>query len=182
MANYVGYCITPRVSSDHIAKVTAPSGGLKPGQLVFVESLDTGIAGNYEVFAATQPATAGLGGTNLAMVINGGFETLSDGRRPAGQPDYTQYTYAEGETVPVVFLDRHLTFLVSVDSVSGGTSAAPATDIGKFIIPANGTYVGAVSDDPSGIGNYLKIVGTYYLPLGGNYGGNFANVYVCVAQ
>jgi hypothetical protein len=182
MANYVGYCITPRVCSEHIAKVTAPSGGLKPGQLVFVEELDSNIAGNYEVFVATQPATAGLGSKHLAMVINGGFETLADGRRPAGQPDYTQYTYAEGENVPVVFLDPHLTFLVSVDSVSGGTSAAPASDIGKFIIPANGTYTGAVDASNSGVGNSLKIVGTYYLPLGGNYGGNFANVYVAVAQ
>lgn len=182
MANYVGYPITPRICSEHIAKVTAPVGGLVAGQVVFVESLDTNIAGNYEVFAATEPATAGLGGTHLAMVINGGFETLSDGRRPAGQPDYTQYSYAAGETVPVVFLDPHLTFLVSVDSVSGGTSANPAADIGKFIIPADGTYTAAVAASNSGIGNSLKIVGTYYLPLGGNYGGDFVQVYVGVAQ
>lgn len=182
MANYVGYCITPRVCSEHIAKVTAPAGGLVAGQVVYVEELDATIPGNYEVFVATKPATAGLASRHLAMVINGGFETLSDGRRPAGQPDYTQYTYAEGENVPVVFLDEHLTFLVSPDSVSGGTSASPASDIGKFIIPANGTYTAAVNASNSGVGNSLKIVGTYYLPLGGNFGGNFAQVYVCVAQ
>ena len=182
MANYIGYCTTPRLASEHIAKVTVPAGGLTAGQLVLVESLNSDIAGNYEVFTATQPTTAALGSTHLAMVVNGGFETLSDGRRPAGQPDYSQYTYAAGETAPVVFLDPHLTFLVSQDVVTGGTAGTPASDIGKFIIPANATTAGAVSASNSSVGCSLKIVGTKYLPLGGNYGANFANVYVCVAQ
>lgn len=182
MANYIGYCVTPKLGSRHIAKVTVPAGGLTAGQLVLVEDLNSDIAGNYEVFTATQPTTAALGSTHLAMVINGGFETLSDGRRPAGQPDYTQYSYAAGDTATVVFLDPHLKFIVSPDVVTGGTAGTPASDIGKFIIPANATNAGAVNASNSSVGCSLKIVGVTYVPLGGNYGANFAAVYVCVAQ
>lgn len=181
MAHYIGKCITPVVGSRHIANVLVPAGGLTAGQLVFCDNLAT-IDGNREVYVATQPATAGLGGTHLAMVVNGGLETLADGRRPAGQPDYTQYTFAEGDIATVVFLDAHLIFHVSPDVVTGGTAGNPTADIGKYIIPANGTNAGAVNASNTSVGNSLKIVGTANFPLGGLFGGQFATVYVCIAQ
>jgi hypothetical protein len=186
MANYVGYCTTNNLSSTHIAKVSVPSGGLYAGQLVLLNSLDSSISKNYEVYSATQPATSNLAQTHFAMIQNGGFETLSDGRRPSGQPDYTQYTYLQYETAPVVFLDAHLTFEVGCTTVSGGTSNDYSSDIGKYIIPADGTYVGAVSASNTGVGNSLKIVAVKYLPVGGNFGGtlsaNMVQTYVCIAQ
>lgn len=181
MANYIGNCITPRVSSEHIAKVRVPAGGLTAGALVFCEKLDAGIAGNLEVYEATKPLTANLGSKHLAMVVCGGFETLADGRRPAGQPDYTQYTYAEGEIADVVFLDAHLFFEVATSAVTGG-DATPANDIGKYIIAANGTFAGAVNAANTGAGCSLKILAVRNFPVGGLYGGQFVTTYVCVAQ
>ena len=182
MANNIGYCTTNKLSSTHIAKVLVPSGGLVAGNIVVLDSLASSIANNFEVYAAGQPATAGLGGTHFAMIQNGGIETLPDGRRPDGQPDYTQYTYNAGDVVTAVFLDPHLTFEVGVSTVSGGTTATPSSDIGKFIIPADGSYVGAVDASNSGVGNSLKIVAVKYLPLGGNFGLEYAPTYVCIAQ
>lgn len=181
MANYIGNCITPRVSSDHIAKVRVPAGGLTAGSLVFCEKLDTGIAGNLEVYEATKPLTANLGSKHLAMVVCGGFETLADGRRPAGQPDYTQYTYAEGEIADVVFVDPHLFFEIGVGDVTGG-DATPANDVGKYIVPANNTFAGAVQATNANIGCSLKILAVRNFPVGGLYGGQFVTTYVCVAQ
>lgn len=182
MANNIGYCTTNKLSSTHIAKVLVPTGGLVAGNIVALESLASSIPNNFEVYTAGQPATDGLAGTHFAMIQNGGIETLADGRRPDGQPDYTQYTYKEGDVVTAVFLDPHLTFEVGVSTVSGGTTATPSSDIGKFIIPANGTYVGAVDASNSGVGNSLKIVAVKYLPLGGNFGLEYAPTYVCIAQ
>lgn len=181
MANYIGNCITPKLGSRHIAKVLVPTGGLKAGQLVICDTINTTIAGNFEVYTATQPTTAALGTKHLAIVINGGVETLSDGRRPAGQPDFTKYEYAAGEIADVVFIDSHLTFVVGTDSVSGGSETA-SSDIGKYIIPANNTNVGAVNASATSIGCPLKIQAIYNYPLGGLYGGQFATAYVCTAE
>ena len=49
MANYIGQCITPRVSSDHIAKVKVPVGGLNAGEVVVCDTLDNTISRNLEV-------------------------------------------------------------------------------------------------------------------------------------
>lgn len=178
MANYIGQCITPKVSSDHIAKVTVPVGGLHAGQVVIADTLDNTIAGNIEVFTATQPATANLGSNFVAMVINDGFETLSDGRRPDGQPNYYQYEFKAGETAPVVFLDRHLVFNIGAESITGGTAT-----VGQFLYPVDGSNtLTAGAAIPEGTAKGLKVIATYNTPVGGNFGGGFATSYICVAQ
>lgn len=182
MATNIGYCTTNKLSSEHIAKVLIPSGGLVAGNIVVLDSLASSIANNFEVYTAGKPATAGLAGTHFAMIQNGGIETLADGRRPDGQPDYTKYTYGAGDVVTAVFLDPHLTFEVGVGTVTNGTSATPSSDIGKFIVPADDTYVGDVAASNSGIGMSLKIVAVKYLPLGGFLGLEYAPTYVCIAQ
>lgn len=181
MANYISQCITPRVSSDHISKVTVPTGGLRAGQVVIADTLDNTIAGNYEVYTATQPATANLGSNFVAIVVNDGFETLEDGRRPAGQPNYYQYSFKAGETAPVIFLDRHLVFNIGADALDSGTASTAA--VGKFLYPVNGSNNLTVGDSiPAGTACGLKIIATYNTPIGGQYGGGFATSYICVAQ
>lgn len=181
MANYIGQCITPRVASEHIAKITVPAGGLNAGQVVVADTLDNTINGNIEVYSATKPATANLGSNFVAIVLNDGFETLSDGRRPAGQPNYYQYQYNEGDTAPVMFLDRHLVFNIGYDSLDSATASTAA--VGQFLYPVNGSNnltVGA--SIPAGTACGLKIVATYNTPIGGQFGGGFATSFICVAQ
>ena len=96
MANYLCRVTNPRVPDYLVIKVSVPSGQtLNAGDVVPVMTLDDTIPNNYQVFTGIQPATNNLG-VRMALIINDGFETLPDGRRPAGQPDYTQYTYSEG--------------------------------------------------------------------------------------
>lgn len=181
MANYIGQCITPKVATDHISKVTVPAGGLYAGQVVVADTLDNTIAGNIEVFTATKPATANLGSEFVAIVVNDGFETLSDGRRPAGQPNYYQYTFVEGDTATIIYLDRHLKFNIGYDSIDPATVAN--AKVGKFLYPVNGSNNLTVGDSiPAGTASGLKILATYNTPVGGQFGGGFATSFICVAQ
>ena len=113
MPNYLCCAANPRVPDYLIIKVAVPTGEtMKAGDVFPVTALDTDIDNNYQVFAGTEPATATLG-NRMAIVINDGFETLEDGRRPAGQPDYTQYTFGAGEVVTAVLLVPGLMFEIS---------------------------------------------------------------------
>lgn len=181
MSNYVSQCITPKLGSRHISKVLVPTGGLTAGQVVIADTLASTIAGNIEVYAGTQPATASLGSKAVAIVINDGFETMSDGRRPAGQPNYYKYTYAAGDVAPVVFLDSHLTFEISKDALDSTTADDAA--VGKFLYPVNGSNSLTVGNAiPEGTAAGLKIVATHSTPVGTVIGGGFATSFICVAQ
>lgn len=178
MENYICQCITPKLSSDHIAKVIAPEGGLFAGELYVVDTLDNTIAGNIEVFTATEPATAYLGSKMFALVVNDGFETMDDGRRPDGQPNYYRYSFNEGDIAPVVFLDSHLVFNISEDAIG-----AEGVDVGKFLYPVDGSNLLDVGDSiPAGTACALKVVATYNTPIGGNFGGGFVKSFICIAQ
>lgn len=180
--HYIGQCITAKLSSEHIAKVKIPSTGLKAGQCVIADTLDASILGNLDTFVATQPTTENLASGNLAIVLNGGFETLSDGRRPEGQPDYTQYNYKDGdEPATVVFVDEHLTFEISLDVVDGATTSNPKQDVGKYLIPKNASNSLTLSETANVGGKSLKIVAIRDFPVGGLYGNDFVKTYVCVA-
>jgi len=181
MANYIGSCITPRIPSRHFAKVLVPTGGLYAGQVVYVNTLSSAISGNFEVFTATQPATSELSKNTLAIVINDNFETMTDGRRPAGQPNYFEYVYAAGDIATVIFIDKHLMFNVGSDSIDSTTVADAA--VGKYLIPQDGSNNLTVSTTkPTAIANALKLLVAYNTPIGGLYGGQFATSWICVAD
>ena len=136
MANYLCRATNPRVPDYLIIKVSVPTGQtMKAGDVFPVKALDTGIANNYQVFTGTQPTTADLG-IRMAIVINDGFETLEDGRRPAGQPDYTQYTFGEGEVVTAVLMVPVLVFDISTACLTQPTSLAA----GPFPDPVSVAY------------------------------------------
>ena len=177
--NYIGQCITPRVGSEHITKVTVPAGGLRAGEVVIADTLDNKIVGNIEVFSATKPATANLGSKNVALIINDGFETLEDGRRPEGQPNYYHYEFREGDVAPAIFLDSHLVFNISADTITDGT----AVEVGQFLYAVDGSHkLTAGSAIPEGTATGLKVVAKYNTPIGGQFGGGFAPSFICVAQ
>lgn len=183
MANYLARVASPRVPDYAIIKAIVGTGEtLNPGSLVALTALDTAILteNNYQVFAATKPATANLG-EMMAIVINDGFETLADGRRPDGQPDYTQYTFKEGEVVTCVLLVPGLMFEISQDCVTSGTSAVA----GDIIEPVNNSYMGnriaSATGRTEGVMSGLKVLTTKYFRMGGMFGGNFITTIVAMA-
>ena len=179
----VAYCITPKITSDKFVKVVAPNGGLRAGQVVNCVALASSVEGvplNLEVYSPSLPTTATLGSRFYALIVNGGFENLADGRRPSGNPDYTTYVYNEGDVCQGILLDKNLVFEISGSCISGDTSIDPSADIGRYIVPTNGTYVLSIANAPTD-GGCLKIIGTRYFYRGGIFGKNFIPTYICLA-
>jgi hypothetical protein len=176
MANRICRPVT-KVPDYLTLNATVPAGEtLYAGDVVLVNTLDTNISGNYSVFASTQPATANLT-KQMAIVINGGFEQLADGRRPAGQPDYSQYSFAEGEVVTVILLIEGLRFEISTDSFTGTAT------LGWSIHPVNGAFKPATAaTTPAGTYSSLKTLALKNFRTGGNFGGQFISTVVAMVQ
>ena len=174
MSTKVCYPMTD-VPEHLIGTVTAPSGGISAGDVVVVNTLDNTIANNFTQYVATKPTTALLANEALAIVISGGnFERLSDGRLPKGQPDYTQYNYAEGETAPVLFLEPRVKFYLS-DGCLGSAATA-----GKYLYGANNSNTLAVGASvPNDILTVAIVEAKLSFRLGGQFGGEFATGNVC---
>ena len=179
----VAYCITPKITSDKFVKVVAPSGGLRAGQVVNCVSLASSVAGvplNLEVYSPSLPTTATLDSRFYCLIVNGGFEKLEDGRRPSGNPDYTTYVYNEGDVCQGILLDKNLVFEISGSCISGDTSLDPSADIGRYIVPVNGTYVLSIANAPT-TGGCLKIIGTAQFRKGGILNDAFVSTYIALA-
>lgn len=174
MSNYICRPLT-QVPDYLVATVTVPSGAtLYAGEVVLANSIDSTISGNFSVYAATPVATATLG-EQLGIIINGGWEQLSDGRRPDGQPDFTKYTYSEGEVITIVFLAPQLRFELSNDSITHSTTLAA----GDVLYPTDGAYkLTQGSSVPSGTYSNMTVLATKNFRLGGLYGAQFASTVV----
>lgn len=180
MPNYLCRATNPRVPDYLIIKVAVPSGQtMKAGDVFPVKALDTNIPNNYQVFTGSQPATADLG-IRMAIVINDGFETLEDGRRPAGQPDYTQYTFGEGEVVTAVLLVPGLVFEISKDCLTNNGSVAA----GNILEPVNGAYTLDVKTaHTEGTKSALRVLNAAKnFRMGGQFGYNFISTVVAMVE
>lgn len=179
MAHYISRAANPRIPDYLVIKVSVPAGQtMTAGALVPVAQLDNTIPNNWQVFTGAQPAAANLG-VRMALVINDGFETLPDGRRPAGQPDYTQYVYHEGDVVTAILLVPGLMFEIGMDCLTN----ADAVAVGNFIEPVAGQYFGSVkAARTDGTESALKVIYTgKNFRLGGMMGGEFATTVVAMA-
>jgi hypothetical protein len=176
MANRICRPVT-KVPEYLVLNATVPTGEtLNAGDIVLVNTLDTDISGNYSVFASTQPATANLG-KKMAIVINGGFELLADGRRPEGQPDYSQYSFAEGEVITVILLEVGLRFEISTDSLTGTAT------VGYSIHPVDGAFKPTTaSTTPAGTYSSLKTLALKNFRAGGKFGAQFISTVVAIVQ
>lgn len=173
MANYLCRATNPRIPDYLVKKVSVPTGAtLHAGDIVYLKALDSSIDNNYQVYTAGKPATADLG-LRAAIIINDGFETLSDGRRPEGQPDYTQYVYQAGDVVTAILLVPGLDFEISTDAISGTTA------VGSYVEPVDGAYAGAVkATRTSGTTSALKMIATKDFRMGGQFGYQFIDTVV----
>ncbi len=86
---------------------------LTAGEAVVPHMIDDEIEGNFTVYITSPISTLG---DDPALVLNDCFETLEDGRRPDGNPDYTTYIYTEGEVVACVNLVPEMRFEIGTDN------------------------------------------------------------------
>lgn len=182
MANYV--CRTVTENPGYMqAKISVPSGvTLHAGNVVVAETLDASLGyGNWDVYSPKQVADAAS--EDIAIILDGGFETLSDGRRPAGNPDYTQYEFNAGDVVTAHRLLPEVRFEISEDACDGTVTAATVVP-GDNLIPKNGQYTLTYSakGTPVTTKNYLTVEATKYFRLGGQSGAQFAQTLVVRAK
>lgn len=178
MAHFIARTVTENPGYMQ-AKIRVPAGEeLHAGQVVVAESLDATLGyGNWDVYAPTKVANAAS--DRVAIILDGGFETLNDGRRPEGQPDYTQYTFKAGEVVTAHRLMPEVRFEISKEALS--EDAAEATiAVGDNLIPAASQWeldLSAASEAVTAK-TYLKVEALKYFRLGGKAGAEFAETLV----
>lgn len=155
-----------RIPEKNVFLARVPAGQtLQAGAIVDLSTLDTTIPNNYQVYVASAPTATS---TMLGIVINDGFEQLADGRRPEGQPDYTQYEFGAGEVVCVVALDKWTRFEIAEDAISGD-----APDLGGFLAKQDGQY--QLAESSEGI---LRVDAKKFVRAGGQFGGALASGYI----
>lgn len=164
------YCAPITRVPDHLVfTATVPAGQeLAAGSVLTLEELDATFgARNVDVYKGAAPTD--IQTQRFGLVINGGFETLSDGRRPEGQPDYTQYTFKEGDVVTVVMIDDYVRFEISYDAIKNAAATAK-----QFLIPVQGEYALVNNASHATAKCYLRVetVGEY-VRSGGLFGAEF---------
>lgn len=176
--NYIARTVTENPAYMQ-AKIKVPTGEtLHAGQVVVAEDLDASLGyGNWDVYAPTQVADADT--DEIAIILDGGFETLADGRRPDGNPDYTTYTFGAGEVVTTSRLVNHVKYEISVDA--GDDSVKEATIVpGDNLIPKASQYELSYSAKGTAVTakNYLTVEAVKSFRLGGQFGNEWANTMV----
>lgn len=164
------------------AQIVVPAGvTLHAGEVVVAEELAANLGlDNYSVYEPTQVKDADK--ENVALILNGGFETLEDGRRPDGQPDYTQYDFKAGEVVTAHRLIPETRYELSIDACDETVTNAVVP--GDNLIPKAGQYTLTYSAKDTAVTakNYLTVEAVKYFRLGGMSGSDFATTMVVRAK
>lgn len=174
MANYI--CRTVNEDSGYMqAQLIVPEGAeIYPGDIYIADTLGTDRHFNFTYYVPSiiTDVTKQL----PCIVLNGEFETLKDGRRPKGNPDYTQYIFKEGDVITAIRLIPELKLEISYDCIS---NANEIVGLGYLIPENNGTtlkYVQTEAEINSKV--YLKIDGLRNFRLGGLFGTNYAETMI----
>lgn len=173
MANRFCYLMNKLDQEKNLEKVRVQTGDtLYAGDVVLAETLDTNITDNIEVYAAT-PVTD-YTAEYPCLVINQGYETLSDGRRPSGNPNIGDYSYTAGDDISVVRLEQDLKFQMSQECVDENVTIA----VGVYLIPQNSDYQFTTSASIGSSKVALKIEALTEIGTGGNGGYEFVDAMI----
>ena len=183
MAHYVCRPVTelPAYMQAQVRVPAALTEGLRAGEVVQAEKLDENLYGNYSVYMPEQ--ITDIAKQDWAIVLNGTFEEMSDGRRPDGNPDYTTYVYKPGEVATAIRMIPNIKFELSVDACDSTVAKATIKPGDNLVPKANEyalTYSAAATDVTAK--HYLTIEATKFFRLGGKFGGDFASTLVVRAK
>lgn len=130
------------------------------GYLIEIDELEDSFE-NRQVYKAEKPAADTV---FYGIVLNGGYETLPDGRRPEGQPNFLEYGF--NSEIPCVVLrpEKAQTLRIGVNAITG----TPA--VGQFLVPTAGNYKWTVQEDMPATGLALKIEKMSEVGIGGMFG------------
>ena len=147
---------------------------INAGDVYVAKELNENLHGNWTVYNADM--IEDVSKEIPAIVINNSFETLADGRRPDGQPDYTQYAYEEGEVVTAIKLLPEIKMEISFDIIQNRNDIESK----GYLIPENGTnllrFVSTIDDVNSKV--YFVIEALKHFRCGGAMGMGFIDTMV----
>ena len=158
------------------------------GEIVIAQELDTELNhGNVTVY---RPEIFDDAEITPTIILNNSFETLNDGRRPNGNPDYTQYKYLGNEVITGVRLLPETKFEISPDGLNNFQEFLEALQLGEenivgtYLYPTlNGTSLTwAATLEEVQSKTYLYIESLKWFRLGGQFGGTFARTLVVRAK
>ena len=187
MANYVCRNVT-KLPEYHFADIRVPAAmtdGLVAGSVVVADKLDSALYENLNVYAPTK--VADITKEDVAIVLNGTFETMNDGRRPDGNPNYTEYVFKPGDIATTVRLMKNQRFELSVDACDSTVAAAATAGTlvpGDNLVPKNGETKLTYSKAGTAITakNSLTVEALKFFRLGGMYGMEMAQTMVVRAN
>lgn len=179
MEHYICRTVT-ELPGYMFALIKVPEGdSMAAGEVYKAETLDTTISGNTTVYVAEYVTDK----NDLPVIaLNDSFETLLDGRRPDGQPDYTQYVYNEGEVINSVRLDKNVKLELGADTLSNQLDMKDIDDTNLkdtwLYINNEGrlTWSNSFANVSSRV--YFVIEAVKYFRLGGQSGMEFARTLV----
>lgn len=176
MEHYI--CRTVTENPGYIqAQLKIPAGvEIAAGEVFNANELDNGEYGNFNVYI---PELITDVNDEPAIVINDSIETLADGRRPDGQPDYTQYVYKTGEVATAIRLVPGIRFELGtdgLDNVEDLLAEDAANIIGTWLYPTINSSSLIWTNDFDDIDTkvYLYIENIKWFRLGGQSGSKFA--------
>lgn len=179
MEHYICRTVT-ELPGYMFALIKVPEGdSMAAGEVYKAETLDTTISGNTTVYVAEYVTDK----NDLPVIaLNDSFETLLDGRRPDGQPDYTQYVYNEGEVINSVRLDKNVKLELGTDTLS---NQLDMKDIDNTNLKDTWLYINnegrlTWSNSFANVSSrvYFVIEAVKYFRLGGQSGMEFARTLV----
>lgn len=120
-----------------------------------------------------------------AILLNNGFDTLVDKRRPKGNSDYTTYTYKNGEVVTAIRLLPEIKLEISVDSVVLVDEVGEVGKSSGYLVPENNDmqlhYYKNI--DASKLPKtFLKVEAIKAFRLGGKFGNECIKTFVARVQ
>lgn len=174
MAQYLCKTVTELPAYMQANFIVEEGTQINAGDVYVAKELNENLHGNWTVYNADM--IEDVSKEIPAIVINNSFETLADGRRPDGQPDYTQYAYEEGEVVTAIKLLPEIKMEISFDIIQNRNDIESK----GYLIPENGTnllrFVSTIDDVNSKV--YFVIEALKHFRCGGAMGMGFIDTMV----
>ena len=178
MSHYICRTVTELPSYMFALIKIQPEKTATAGEIYKANTLDSSLPGNYTVYVPEDVSKTDL----PVIVLNDSFETLTDGRRPNGQPDYTQYVYKAGEVINTVRLEKDIKLELGTDALSNKEDIKDIADGNVantwIYINDNGELVWTNNFQEVVSKVYLYVESVKYFRLGGQFGMGFARTLV----
>lgn len=130
------------------------------GYLVEIDELEDSFE-NRQVYKAEKPAEDTV---FYGIVLNGGYETLADGRRPEGQPNFLEYGFTSEIPCVVLRPEKAQTLRIGVNAIN------ETANVGDFLVPTAGQYKWTAQATMPAEGLALKVEKISEVGIGGMFG------------